>query len=77
MQHGLLDVLHFVSDFRNLVSNAVKLVCMLFRGRMGGGDRKSSILGRVPAQPDPGGAWERPRPGPRSICVDFQPVDQF
>ncbi len=41
----------------------------------GGGGRinKSSILGRFPAPPGPGGAWERPRPGPRSICIEFQP----
>ncbi len=38
-----------------------------------GGDRKSPILGRFPAQPGPGGAGERPRSGPRSICTDFQP----
>jgi hypothetical protein len=30
-------------------------------------DRKAPILGRFPDQPGPGGAWERPRLGPRSI----------
>jgi hypothetical protein len=31
------------------------------------------ILGHFPGLPGPGGAWERPRPGPRSICTDCQP----
>ncbi len=29
-------------------------------------------VGRFLAQSGPGGAWERPRPGPRSIYTDFQ-----
>ncbi len=44
-----------------------------FLGFFGGGDRKSPISGRFPAKPGPGWAWDRPRPGHRSICTDFQP----
>ncbi len=38
-----------------------------------GGYRQLPISGRCLARPGPGGAWERPRPGPRSMCTDFQP----
>ncbi len=55
---------------RDPVSNAVKRVLSLHL--FGGVGPKSPILGRFPAQPGPGGAWERPRLGHRSIGIDFQ-----
>ena len=58
-------------------AKAVKRVfsCFCWGGERGGGggEGKPSILGRFPAQPGPGRAWERPPPGSRSICTDFQP----
>ncbi len=53
-------------------STAVKSV-FSFCSAGGRYDLKSSILGRFPAQPGLGGAWERSRSGPRSICTDCQP----
>ena len=51
-------------------ANAVKTVFRYVCGR--GKNRNSTIWGRFPAQPGPGGAWNRLRPGPRSMDIDFQ-----
>ncbi len=58
-------------------SNAFKWVftCFLFFG--GGGDRKSSILGRFPAQPCPGGLGKDPGRGLARFAQIFSPGDQF